>query len=439
MNDPRGKGTILVIDDEDSVRRALSQILEDEGYQVLAAASGEAGAEQAVAQSPDAIFLDVWLPGIDGLEVLRTIRERGVQAPVIMISGHGTIETAVRATKLGAYDFIEKPLSLDRVLLVTSNALRQARLERKNRALRTELRREAEYSGRSESVERLRAQLALATDGEPILLYGEKGAGRRLAARSLALHGPRPDGPFLDVQASALPRDRLIRTLFGDPSRRSDEPGRVALTDDGTLYIENADNLPATVQVALIEGLSSGRYPVPGSGHTIESDAHLIIALLDPPDRAVSAGKLSEQFVQAFPHQIQIPPLRARREDIPELAERFLTELSREYAREELSFSPEAMHHLLSYDWPGNVRELQRTCERLVLLAAGPLIRSDELPPQITGREAGDGDMQETLRRFEETWLRRHLQEVGGDTARAAVRLGISEQELKDRMQRFGL
>lgn len=439
MTDTRGKGTILVIDDEDSVRRALSEILEDEGYTVLAAASGEEGAERALAVSPDAIFLDVWLPGIDGIEALRMMRERGVQAPVIMISGHGTIETAVKATKLGAYDFVEKPLALERVLLVTANALRQVRLERKNRALRSELRREAEYLGKSDAVERLRRDLAAATDGEAVLLFGEKGSGRRLAARWLSLHGLRPEGPFLDVQASALPRERLIRSLFGDPGRRGEEPGRLAVTDDGTLYIENADNLPATVQSALLDGLSTGRFPIPGTTATVDSDVHLIVALLEPPDRAVAAGKLSEQFVRAFTHTVQIPPLRARREDIPELAERFLSETCREYAREELSFSPEAMYQLLTYDWPGNVRELQRTAERLVLLAPGPQIVPDDLPAQIGGRASADGGVAATLRRFEETWLRKHLDEVGGDLGRAALRLGVSERELRERMERLGI
>lgn len=439
MTDARLKATVLVIDDEQAIRRALTQILEDEGYAVAVAESGEDGVQQALQLTPDAIFLDVWLPGIDGLEALRMIRERGVQAPVIMISGHGTIETAVRATKLGAYDFVEKPLSLDRVLLVTANALRQARLERRNRALRSELRREAEYSGRSEAVENLRRELTAATDGEPVLLYGEKGAGRRLAARWLALHGPRPDGPFLDLQASALPRERLVRTLYGDPQRRGDEPGRIALTDDGTLYVENADNLPATVQASLIEGMLSGSFPVPGTSSRVESEAHLIIALLDPPDRAVASGKLSEEFVASFSHRIAIPPLRARREDVPELAERFLTELSREYARKELAFSADAMRQLVGYHWPGNVRELQRTCERLVLLVAGPVIEPADLPPQIFGHTPGDDGMQATLLRFEETWLRRQLAEVDGDVGRAALRLGVSEQELRDRMTRLGL
>ncbi|MBP7146208.1 MAG: sigma-54-dependent Fis family transcriptional regulator [Acidobacteria bacterium] len=430
---------ILVVDDEDSVRQALAGILEDEGYEVVQAASGEQGIEAALGSAPDAIFLDVWLPGIDGIATLRQLRERGAVAPVIMISGHGTIETAVRATKLGAYDFVEKPVSLERVLLVTANALRHARLERRNRALRAELRREAEFLGRSAAVERLRHDLAGATDGRPVLLYGEKGTGRRLAARWLAMHGPRPDGPFLDVQVSALPRERLIRTLYGDPARLGEEPGRIALADEGTLYLENGDTLPASVQDSLLSGIRRAMFPVPGGRAVVRAEPRLVVALLEAPERLERDGKLAGEFLAAFAHTIEIPPLRQRREDIPELAERFVGELSREYAREPLSVSPAALEVFLRHEWPGNVRELQRAIERIVLLAHGPLIGVADLPPYLMGERAAEEGDAETLRRFEEGWLRRHLEEVGGDVARAASRLGISEEELRLRMRRFGL
>ncbi len=443
------RGRILIVDDEEPVRRSLAQILEDEGYEVATVASGEQGVEQAVQLAPDAIFLDVWLPGIDGIEALRHLRERGVAAPVVMISGHGTIETAVRATKLGAYDFVEKPLSLDRVLLVTGNALRHARLERRNRALRAELRREAEFLGRSPAVERLRTDLAAATDGRPVLLYGEKGTGRRLAARWLAMHGPRPDGPFLDVQASALSRERLIRVLYGDPARAAAEPGRLALADEGTLYLENGDTLPPSVQDSLRTGIRSGQFPCPGSRRTVLSDTLLVVALLEPPEKLLEDGSLSGEFLASFGHTIEIPPLRARRDDLPELCERFLGEVSREYARDELTVGPEAMEALLRYGWPGNVRELQRTIERLVLMCPGRVVRVEDLPATITGAtvlperrvpvEPHDPGFDETLRRFETTWLKKHLDEAEGDTARAAGRLGIPQDELRARLVRLGI
>lgn len=434
------KLTVLVVDDEEPVRRALAQILDDEGYRVVTADSGEAGLERAAQEAPDAIFLDIWLPGIDGITALRTLRERGVNAPVIMISGHGTIETAVKATKLGAYDFVEKPVSLERVLMVTANALRHSRLERKNRALRAELRREAEFLGKSPAVERLRGALASAVDGRPVLLYGEKGCGRRLAARWLSMHGAHPEGPFLDLQATALSRERLIRALYGENGGVIGEPGRLALADDGTLYIENADTLPHAVQASLLSGQKTGEYPVPGSKRTVRADLSLVVALLEPPEKLLEAGALSGEFLAGFAHTVEIPALRRRREDLPELAERFLDALCREYARDPLTVSPEAMEGLLRYDWPGNVRELQRVVERLVLLTPGSVVRYADLPVHVTGRSlAEEPPIADTLSRFEARWLARHLDEAGGDKARAAARLGLTLEDLKERLARFGL
>lgn len=439
MSDGRRKGVVLVIDDEPPIREAMANILEDEGYEVLLAASGEEGIDQAAESEPDVVFLDIWLPGIDGIEALRVLGERGVSAPVVMISGHGTIETAVRATKLGAYDFIEKPVSLERVLLVTNNALRHSRLERRNRALRAELRREAEFIGRSAAIERLRAQLAGATDGRPVLLYGQKGTGRRLAARWVALHSPHADGPFLDVQASALPKDRLVRTLFGESTPKIQEPGRLQLADEGTLYVENADTLPPVVQSSLVGGTRDGVYRIPGSRRLVRSECQLVVALLEPPERLVDVGTLGEEFLSIFAHTVEIPPLRERIEDLPELCERFLDELCREYARQTLRLTPEALEAMLRYEWPGNVRELKRVLERLVLLAPNPDIAVADLPLHVTGREEAERDATGTLEQFERRWLQQHLEEAGGEIGRAALRLGLSEQDLRERLRRYGL
>ncbi len=433
------KSVILVVDDEKPVRVALAEILEDEGYRVLQAESGEEGVETALADAPDVVFLDVWLPGINGIDALRLMRERGVFAPVVMISGHGTIETAVRATKLGAYDFIEKPVSLERVLLVAGNALRHARLERRNRSLRSELRREAEYLGRCPAIERLRRDLAAATDGRPVLLHGAKGTGRRLAARWLALHGPRPDGPFLDLQASAMSRDRLIRALFGDPSKPRLEPGRLMLADEGTLYLENVDDMPPALQASLAAGIHSGTFPMPGSRRTVRSEHQLVLSIMDRPEVLAEEKKLSGAFLASIGHTIEVPTLQQRLDDLPELIAGFLGQFCREYARDHLYFTPESMAVMLTYDWPGNVRELRGVLERIVLLSPGPSVTPDDLPATISGRAASDdGGVASTLRRFEESWLRRHLDEADGDLERAASRLGISRDELVARMTRFG-
>ena len=438
MDGQERRGRILVVDDEEPVRRALAQILEDEGYEVVGAESAEEGIKRAAECAPDAIFLDIWLPGIDGIEALKHLRERGVAAPVVMISGHGTIETAVKATKLGAYDFVEKPVSLDRVLVVAANALRHARLERRNRALSAELRREAEFVGKSARVERLRRELAGAADGRPVLLHGEKGTGRRLAARWLSLHSLHPDGPFLDVQVSALPGERLLAALFGDPAE--EESGRIALADEGALYLENADALPADVQELLVDGVRSGAFVCPATGRRVRSGPQLIVALQAAPEKLAAEGALGAAFLDVFPHVVETPTLRDRRDDIPELCERFLGELTREYAREDMLLAPETMFALLRYEWPGNVRELQRTLERLVLLTPGRVARLADLPAHFAGGEETEEEgIVATLRRFESTWLRRHLEEAEGDVARAAARLGMSEPDLRARLRQFGL
>jgi two-component system nitrogen regulation response regulator NtrX len=433
------RGLILVVDDEDAVRRSMSEILEDEGYAVVPASSGEEGVEQALARSPDVVFLDVWLPGVDGIEALRMMRERGVRAPVIMISGHGTIETAVKATKRGAYDFVEKPLSLERVLLVLRNALRHARLEKQHRALQVELRREAEFIGRGTAVEALRARLAAAADGRPVLLYGERGSGRSLAARWLSLHGPRPDGPFLDLRAGVIPPERLLRALYGGDAAGPEDAGRIALADEGTLYIEGAEALPPAIQRSLAEGLRTGTFPVPDAAHGVRSEPGLVVSLTGLPDGEAAAGRLEPTFLEAFPHHVELPPLRARAEDLPELAEVFLQEVAREYGQPAPTLALDALHALARHAWPGNVRELRRVVERVVLSSPLPVVHAEDLPPGfLDGRETGP-PAPPPPRELESGWLRRLLDEVNGDVTRAAPRLGLSEPDLRAHLAALGL
>lgn len=432
-------GLVLVVDDEDAVRRSMAEILEDEGYEVLQSGSGEEGVDVALARSPDAIFLDVWLPGIDGIETLRLMRERGVGAPVIMISGHGTIETAVRATKRGAYDFVEKPLALERVLLVLRNAMRQARLEKQHRALQMELRREAEFIGRGRAVETLRAALASAVDGRPVLLWGERGAGRSLAARWLSLHGPYPEGPFLELRAGALPPERIVRGLYGDAERRADEPGRIALADEGTLYLENLEILPPAVQESLATGIRTGSFPIPEAGGAVRSEPVILASLPASPEDRETCSRLLPALRASFPHLIAVPPLRDRVEDLPELAAAFLQRISKEYARTTPTLALDALHVLARHPWPGNVHELRRVIERLILADGPSVLHATDLPPELlAGREASPPE-QRAARELEVNWLRRHLEEVGGDLDRASARLGLGRDELRARLDSLDL
>src|SRR5262245_59139085 len=302
---------ILVVDDEPGVRTALEGILRDEGFDVATAASGEEGLERLARGEIDAVLLDVWLPGMDGIETLMELRERGVDAEVVMISGHGTIDTAVRATKLGAFDFVEKPLSLEKTLLVLRNALRQRRLLRRNRSLLDQLARDTEFLGASESAERVRREAdAEAAVEAPVLLCGEPGSGRETVARRIHAASRRADQPLVQIPGRALDAATGAAVLFGDGSH----PGRLDLARRGSVFLEDVDVLPEALQERLAGWLTS------------RPDVRLLASA--SPDAAGLTSSLRKHLDVV---RIQVPPLRERREDIHEIVHRFQRDLSREY------------------------------------------------------------------------------------------------------------
>jgi two-component system nitrogen regulation response regulator NtrX len=417
---------ILVVDDEPGVRSALEAILSDEGFEVASEESGEAGLEALQSRRYDAVMLDVWLPGIDGLETLKRLREQRVEAEVVMISGHGTIDTAVRATKLGAFDFVEKPLSLEKTLLVLRNALRQRRLERMNRRLLLRLSRDTEIVGRSAAAEQLRKQIAVAAASEaPVLIRGAQGAGRETVARRIHATGRAPDAPFVEVPCGALAAAAAERALYGD----EDQPGgRLHLARGGVLFLEDVDRLAPELQRRLAASLLEQMKQSPGVR---------VIASC-----CAGEAQLDSELCQRLDViRIDLPPLRERREDIPLLAERFMRELSREYAREPKRLSPESLAALKAYDWPGNVRELHNVVERLLVLSEGEVIEAGELPQELGGARGPSEDLyrefpslEHGLRSFERYYILRILTEEGGDRSAAAKRLGISVASLDERL-----
>jgi two-component system nitrogen regulation response regulator NtrX len=414
---------ILVVDDEPGVRAALAGILADEGYEVVCAASGEIGIEVFAAQPFDAVLLDVWLPGIDGLETLRRLRERRPDVEVVMISGHGTIDTAVRATRLGAFDFVEKPLSLERTLLVLRNALRQRRLEQRNRSLVEQLVRDTDIPGRSAAAEVLRREVeAAAASHAPVLIVGEPGSGRETVARRIHVTGVRAGGPFVDVPCAALGPDALAAALLGEPG----SPGRVELARGGTLFLRDADRAPAEGQRRLAATLAGG------SGARPVATASDVRAL--DRDLAVVLDVLA----------VHVPPLRSRREDVPAIAERHLRELALEYGREPKRLSAACAARLRAHDWPGNVRELRNLIERLLLLVPGPVIDARDLPdtmggarPPVEDLYRDFGSLAEGVDAFERHFIARVLSEEGTDRDAAARRLGLTRQALDERLSRF--
>jgi two-component system nitrogen regulation response regulator NtrX len=413
---------VLVVDDEPGVRAMLSAILGDEGYDVLSVPSGEDGVALASERPFDAILLDVWLPGIDGLEALRRMREKGIDAEVVMISGHGTIDTAVKATKLGAFDFVEKPLALEKTLLVVRNAMRQRRLLRRNRALLEQLARDVEILGTSAGAQRVRheAEAAAGSDAS-VLVCGERGTGRETIARAIHAGGRRADEALVHVPCGALDETTGGEILFGAAKR----PGRLALAERGSIFLEEVDRLPDALQSRLAAWLS------------LQADLRVLASA--SPDPAGLHPPLRDRVDVV---RIRTVPLRERREDIAFLAARFLRDLAREYGREEKTVAPEALAALTRHAWPGNVRELRNTLERLLLLAPGPVIGLADLPSELGGASPEAEDLYASfptlslgVEAFERYFAARAVREAHGDLDAAARRIGLTPKELRSKLR----
>jgi two-component system nitrogen regulation response regulator NtrX len=417
-----GRDRVLVVDDEPGVRAMLEAILRDEGYDVVSVPSGEDGVAVASDRPFDAILLDVWLPGMDGLEALRRIREKGVDAEVVMISGHGTIDTAVKATKLGAFDFVEKPLALEKTLLVVRNGLRQRRLLRRNRALLEQLARDVEILGTSAGAQRVRheAEAAAGSDA-PVLVCGERGTGRETIARAIHAGGRRADEALVHVPCGALDETTGGETLFG----AAKQPGRLALAERGSIFLEEVDRLPSSLQPRLAAWLA------------LQADLRVLASA--SPDPA-GLDPLLRDRVDVV--RIRTVPLRERREDIAFLTARFLRDLAREYGREEKTVAPEALAAMTRHAWPGNVRELRNTLERLLLLAPGPVIGLADLPAELGGASPEAEDLYASfpslslgVEAFERYFCARAVREAHGDLDAAARRIGLTTRELTSKLR----
>jgi two-component system nitrogen regulation response regulator NtrX len=415
---------ILVVDDEPGVRAALEQILSDEGYRVRAVESAEAALAAVGEESFDAILLDVWLPGIDGIEALRQLADRRGDAEVVMISGHGNIETAVRATRLGAFDFIEKPLSLEKTLLVLRNALRQRRLEQRNRHLLAQLTRRTEIAGNSVAACRLREAVEIAAAAEaPVLISGEPGSGRESVARLIHSSGPRAEGPFVEVPCGALAGPAAREALLGD----EDRPGRIVLAAGGSLFLEDVDKLDPALQGPLASRL--------GAEARSRTPARWLSSAVEPATIATGLRRRLDVI------RVAVPSLRERREDIPLLVERFMSGAAREYGREPKPLSSECWAVLRAHDWPGNLAELENVVERLLLQSSGTSVERADLPQELGGRAPAPedlyrefGSLAEGLQAFERYYLRRVMATVQGDVAAAARRLRLPRAELERRL-----
>jgi two-component system nitrogen regulation response regulator NtrX len=447
--------TILIVDDEPGVRSALSGVLRDEGYTVEAVASGEACLERVTRGAVDLIVLDVWLPGMDGLATLARLRERQVDAQVVLISGHGNIESAVRAIKMGAFDFVEKPLSLEKTVLVIRNALHQRRLEQENRALRARVDRTETMVGESHAMRQLREQVAMAapTNGR-VLIYGENGTGKELVARTIHNLSRRRNHAFVEVNCAAIPEELIESELFGHvrgafTGAVADRRGKFEAADGGTIFLDEIGDMSLKTQAKVLRVLQEQTLEAVGGTTRIKVDARVLAATNKDLQAEIRAGQFREDLyfrLNVIP--IFVPPLRDRQEDIALLADHFMAEFAREYGRRLKTLDPAARTLLQQYPWPGNVRELRNVIERLMIMVPGDRIAASDLGfldptgfqrPQSAEPAEERLTLHEARDRFERDLILRTLAEHQGNMSRTADALGVERSNLYRKMKAFGI
>jgi len=445
---------ILVVDDEPDICATLAEILEDEGYTVQTAASAEAASALCRDRMFDLILLDIWMPGEDGLSLLRRLAERGLEQPVVMMSGHGTIETAVQATKLGAYDFIEKPLSLDKTLLTVAHALEASRLQRENRLLQSQVGVVSRPSGDSLAIRQFREQLErVAAVDSWALLLGEPGSGKEVAARYLHQHSRRARGPFVDLRAAAIARPNVAIELFGSEQDGRLVRGRLEMAHGGTLYIDEIGDMDLETQARLSSALQERRIMRVGGDSPVPVDVRVIAGSVQDLGQAVQAGRFRQELyyrLNALP--LRVPPLSARVDDIPVLVQEFMEFYGRRDGLAPRRFRPDALEVLRHYPWPGNVRELQNLVERLLILSEGPEVGADEIEgalgldnravfaqPMGLDEEDFGGTLKRARERFERAFLEYHLARNDWNIARTAETVGLERTHLYRKLKSLGI
>lgn len=446
---------ILVVDDEPGIRQSLSEVLEDEGYAVSAVDSGEACLEALEGETFPVVLLDIWLPGIDGLETLDRIRRLDPwrRPVVIVISGHGNVETAVRATKLGALDFLEKPLSLDKVTVAVRNALEHRRLERQNEDLRRRTEPLYKVLGDSVPMKAVRQQLELMapTDGR-VLIYGESGVGKELIAHAIHVHSLRADQPFIEVNCAAIPEELIESELFGHvqgsfAGARQDKVGKFEQADGGTLFLDEVGDMSLNTQAKVLRALEEQRFEPVGSGRTMQVDVRVIAATNKDLEDEIAGGNFREDlFYRLNVIPFFVPPLRERLEDIPVLAAHFLHEFGQAYGRGRKTLTPAALRALGDYPWPGNVRELRNMMERIVILHPQQEIDEHRLPlptpRRLSQRKLESGrfkTLDEARKAYERDYVLRTLDAQGGNMTRTAQALGLERSHLYRKMKALGI
>ena len=446
--------TILIIDDEPGIRTVLRDVLEDEGYTVLAAEDGIQGLAVLAAQSVDLVFLDVWLPYMGGIDVLKGIREQFPDIEVVMISGHANISLAVQATKMGAFDFLEKPLSLDRTMTVARNAIALEDLRRENRTLKNSIFMDDRMVGSSPGMTAVRELIEQAARSDSrILILGENGTGKELVARDIHARSSRAGGPFVELNCAAIPESLMESELFGHEkgaftSALQRRRGKVEMSHRGTLFLDEIADMSLVTQAKVLRVLQEMRFERVGGEESISVDVRVISATNKDIPEQIRAGRFREDlFFRINVVPITVPPLRNRIEDMPALTAYFMEKFKRPSAQEPKTVSPEGMRILCSYHWPGNIRELKNFVERVNIMEEEHVISASSVKSFLgaVAHEEANGAMAaytgmtlgQARDSFERDLIEEKLKENGGNISRAAEALGLYASNLHSKMKKL--
>ena len=452
---------ILIIDDEESVRNSLAGVMKDEGYEVVSAASGREGLEFARETQPSLVLLDIAMPEMDGIETLRRLRELRPDVPIVMVTGHGTIETAVKTVKMGAYDFIVKPPELQHLTLVVKHGIEESRLREENESLKRSIEKRYEIVGESEKIKTLKHQIALAgpTNGW-VLIHGESGTGKELVARAIHRASRRAAGPFVEVNCAAIPQELIESELFGHVNgsftgATGMKRGKFELADNGTIFLDEIADMSMATQAKVLRVLEGQEFQRVGGTKTLKAEVRVIAASNKDLALEMRKGTFREDLyyrLNVIP--LEVPPLRERGEDIPRLVRHFLQEFSTEYGQKTKTIDDDALALFVRYPWPGNVRELRNIIERLIIMVPGTALRPQDVPPPVspslngsrgaslsgTDRTVYNHAMLKDARAdFEREFITRKLKENGGNVSRTADAIGVERSNLHRKIKALGI
>jgi two-component system nitrogen regulation response regulator NtrX len=446
---------ILIVDDEESICQTLGGILKDEGHEVITAVSGEEALRMVEEDPPNLVLLDIWLPGMDGIEVLKAIKTGYPRIQVVMMSGHGTIETAVKATKLGAFDFIEKPLSLEKVILIINHALEMIRLEEENLLLKQKVSHEYELTGQSGPIQDLKEMISIvAPTNAWILVMGENGTGKELVARSIHRQSRRVQKSFIEVNCAAIPEDLIESELFGHEKgaftgATAMKRGKFDLANEGTIFLDEVADMSLKAQAKVLRILQEKKFERVGGNKLIPTDVRVLAATNKDLEKEMEEGRFRQDLyyrLNVIP--LRIPPLRDRKEDIPLLVDRFIKDSALKEREPEKQVTDEVLAILMRHDWPGNVRELKNIIERLMIMTPARMISKCDLSPlfeevkmetDVSLSDITNDTFRAAKQDFERQYIIRKLREFDGNISKTAEAIGLERSNLHKKIRSYGL